>query len=389
MHIGLYMIGDEGWIGGVNYIQNLVKSLSCLPPTERGRFKLSLVADPSKKKFVAPVQDLVDDVFFESVTQRICRKNFCRWRLFPRIMADPFHLDFWYPNQSGLCLPYRNAGWIPDFQHKHLPHLFTPSELGARDKSFRAIAENCETVVLSSHMALDDFIRYFPERAHVARVLNFVSVPDPRCFSGNPIQIQNQYGLPDQFFLVSNQFWAHKNHEIVLDAMHILKQRGIAAHVACTGATQDHRNPGFFPKIVERVEALGLENHFKILGLIPRHDQMQLMRRCLAVLQPSLFEGWSTVVEDAKGVGKRILLSDFPVHVEQDPPCAQFYSGKDPFQLADLMEETLASQMPGPDLQKEELARQKNSGAMVAYARGFLDVAFGVDWGGQGNSRPS
>ena len=44
------------------------------------------------------------------------------------------------------------------------------------------------------------------------------------------------------------------------------------------------------------------------------------MRQSVAVLQPSLFEGWSTTVEEAKSIGKTILLSDIPVHREQAPP---------------------------------------------------------------------
>ena len=43
------------------------------------------------------------------------------------------------------------------------------------------------------------------------------------------------------------------------------------------------------------------------------------MRHSLALINPSYFEGWSTSVEEAKSLGKRVILSDIPVHREQNP----------------------------------------------------------------------
>ena len=42
-----------------------------------------------------------------------------------------------------------------------------------------------------------------------------------------------------------------------------------------------------------------------------------LMKNSYAVIQPSLFEGWNTTVEDCKALNKFIFLSDLPVHREQ------------------------------------------------------------------------
>ena len=63
--------------------------------------------------------------------------------------------------------------------------------------------------------------------------------------------------------------------------------------------------------------------------MLPRAHVFRLMRQSLAVLQPSLFEGWSTSVEEAKSVGKRMILLDIPVHREQDPPRALFFDPRD------------------------------------------------------------
>ena len=41
------------------------------------------------------------------------------------------------------------------------------------------------------------------------------------------------------------------------------------------------------------------------------------MKNSICVIQPSKFEGWSTVIEDAKTMQKLVLASNLDVHLEQ------------------------------------------------------------------------
>jgi glycosyltransferase involved in cell wall biosynthesis len=59
------------------------------------------------------------------------------------------------------------------------------------------------------------------------------------------------------------------------------------------------------------------------------------MRESRAVIQPSLFEGWSTVIEDAKALGVPVIASDLPVHLEQLGKEGAFFSRTDATELAD------------------------------------------------------
>ena len=112
-----------------------------------------------------------------------------------------------------------------------------------------------------------------------------------------------------------------------------------------------------------------------ILGLIERAEQIQLLRRCVAVVQPSLFEGWSTIVEDARVFGKRILMSDIAVHKEQNPPNGLYFEHASRRSLADRLDEVWKTGIPGPDLEKETEARTKAIEKAHAYARSFLSLA--------------
>lgn len=221
-------------------------------------------------------------------------------------------------------------------------------------------------------MAQSDFNRLYPDAAHRTRVMSFVSYLEPEYFKPNPHLTKEKYQLPDNFFLVSNQFYPHKNHILIIEALGILKQKNIYPTVVFTGSfNQDSEH---YVKLVSRIKELELEKQVIILGLIPRIDQIQLMRMCLAIIQPSLFEGWSTVIEDARTLGKPILASDFPVHLEQSPPRTLFFEQHNPEQLASLMSNAFDNFKPGIDIDAEETARYKNSQEIINYGRNFLEI---------------
>jgi hypothetical protein len=63
-----------------------------------------------------------------------------------------------------------------------------------------------------------------------------------------------------------------------------------------------------------------------------------LMRASAAVLNPSLFEGWSTTVEECKSLGVRMIVSDLAVHCEQLGTNAEFFDPRNPSAIAAALE---------------------------------------------------
>ena len=378
LHICLNMVSDPTWSGGVLYIQNLVKAIACLPIAERQNIKLSLAVAKSNRTLADPIHNQVDrvyaDGFLETSYLKACKVLAAYAPFVPIKFLNPRSCDFIYPHCARTKAPYKWGGWIPDFQHYHLPQLFSPQEIARRNVDAKKLADAAPVIVLSSQMAQTDFCNAYPYACDRSTVINFSSSFNSEWFETDPLIIQSKYNLPNHFFLVSNQFWQHKDHIVIIEALNILKQRKIYPIVVCTGGLIDDRNPQYFPKLQALIENLQLVNQIKILGLIPRIDQIQLMRRCIAVIQPSLFEGWSTVVEDARTLGKPILVSDFPVHLEQTPPYAHFFERRNAEELAELMSKSFSSLKPGPHTQVENLARQENQERVIAYGRKFLKI---------------
>ncbi|MDB9521186.1 glycosyltransferase [Dolichospermum circinale CS-1225] len=389
LKIGLLMQGGRSWIGGTEYIKNIIFALSSLPHEVRSTFELSLLFDGkyAEPEIQEQLKHLLDYQYnLDSELEPYTFINRLKWKIIrtiqphPEPRLSPFlnkaNIDFVYPflTPNKANLSYRGFPWIFDFQHKYMPNLFSDSEIKYRDGYFAQISELSSRVVLSSKTSAADFQKFYPDSQCATEVLHFrTSLPD-LWFKLDPIETQRKYFLPDRFFLISNQFWQHKNHLIVLEALKILQGNSIYPQVVCTGHVYDHRQPNYSDKILTTIHTYGLANQVYLLGLIPRSDQIQLMRRSLAVIQPSLFEGWSTVIEDARCLGKKMIISDFPVHLEQNPPGSVFFNRNSPEQLAELIGEWWRQLSSGPDVDQENLARIKNIEEVQAFGYRFLEI---------------
>ena len=141
-------------------------------------------------------------------------------------------------------------------------------------------------------------------------VVRFATQPAPDLLTANPSDVLAQYGLPRKYFYLPNQFWRHKNHQVVVDALTILKKRGVDVVVAASGSAEDPREPDYFDGLMRKSRDRGLEMNFRYLGMIPLEHVYALLRSSTALINPSCFEGWSTTVEEAKSFGVPMI---FPI----------------------------------------------------------------------------
>ncbi|WP_229181393.1 glycosyltransferase [Bradyrhizobium oropedii] len=189
--------------------------------------------------------------------------------------------------------------------------------------------------MLSSESAFRDFKAYYPHARNRVSVVRFATQPPAAFPNTAPSEVIASYGLPESYFYLPNQFYRHKNHQLVVDALTILKERGTNVVVCASGSTEDRREPGYYDLVNSVVQKRGLEAHFRHLGVIPLPHVYALLRASTALLNPSRFEGWSTTVEEAKSFGVPMILSDIDVHREQTSGAARYFGVDDPVALAD------------------------------------------------------
>lgn len=377
-NIAFTLIGGHAWVGGYNYQVNL---LNALINYEKTRIQpwLFLGADVDKEilsrfKKIEGLKIVQSDTFNKKnklvrlVKSIFFGRDSAALKLFAEHQIDVvFETACFY----GWRFPIPAIAWIPDMQHRQLRHLFSFSSYWKREIGFRFQMFSGRNIMLSSEDARQDFELFYPNSAGKTHVVRFAIPAEASQLDSR--QVANQYELPERFFFLPNQFWQHKNHTCVIQALSIAKKRGNEVIVATSGQQYDGRDEMYFPQLKNLVESLGLASNFRMLGVIPYQHVVALMLSSSALINPSKFEGWSTTVEEAKSLGVKMLLSDLKVHKEQAGEFANFFSPNSPEDLAEL----LINFKPLPDKERLALqlkARELSSCRVAEYAKTFTDL---------------
>lgn len=355
MRIGLRVLSNPAWTGGINYVLNIARMLAALPEGERPDEVVFLPWNPAGQVIAEQHAALAD-------------------RIVPFTEAGRLGLDFVYPATQLAEAPFGApwAGWIPDWQHIHLPEMFGERELARRLIQYRILAQSLPVAVLSSRMALDDTRALYGDETAELRILHFPAIFEPEVYARSPERIaatRARLGAPERYLVICNQFWLHKNHLVAFEALRHVRED---VRLVMTGEIDDERWPDYAARIRALMADPEVARRVTITGRIDRDDQIDLMLGAEGFLQPSRFEGWSTFVEEARALGKPMLLSDFPVHREQSPPGGVFFDPGDPQALASRLDDWFTSPPPATALAEAEARHQAY---VLDCARAFMDIA--------------
>jgi glycosyltransferase involved in cell wall biosynthesis len=339
------------WAGGYNYRNNLFVSLNRYCPGEilpvvfaglgDDAADLAAIAQiPDVKVVRSPAFDRRRSGLAAAVALGIDRAAAAEFR------ANRIDVVFESARFFGWRLPFPAVAWFPDFQHRRLPHFFSPVVRWRRELGFRAQIASGRTILLSSESALHDFRKFYPGSTSSISVVRFATWPAAGSLSADPPAIIAQYNLPSRYFFMPNQFWRHKNHQVAINALALLKRRGLDVVVAASGSKDDPREPNYFGDVMKDVTRHGLEENFRYLGMIPLAHVYALLRSSTALINPSRIEGWSTTVEEAKSFGVPMILSDINVHREQTDGMARYFGTDDAEALANHLSDCLQDGKP-------------------------------------------
>lgn len=362
------MTGGPHWLGGAQYTRNLLLALESLPSESCPPVVLKVVRSrdcTNLEALARSSRNIIVDREFLQIDSGGKRRT-------GRLSDD---CNIFFP-EKGVEMPSSQQTpihWIPDFQYKYLPEYFSEEERQDRDQRYEKLLDNARFLVLSSQSALADFRKFHPRRTKLpVFVLSFRAIIEDQDLEADPFSCLSRFNLPEKFIYCPNQMWQHKGHDVLFSALSTLKQRGIVVPLVCTGALEDYRVHGFASSMLDRIAELGLEDQVSFLGVLSRTEQIQVYRRAALIVQPSRFEGWSTVVEEARALHKSIVISDIPVHKEQNPPQAFFFKDGDAENLADVLGEAYRS--CEPSLIELNLLKESNQVRAAEFAHEFLSI---------------
>jgi glycosyltransferase involved in cell wall biosynthesis len=215
---------------------------------------------------------------------------------YERLNCDVIHFPFQdYVRCAGIPVVYNPH----DLQHLHFAQFFSPEEVQRRERVYGAGCREADTVVVASQFVKQDVARFYGGADERIQVIPWAPLPvadGPVSSSDAASVVRDKYGLRERpFALYPAMTWEHKNHIRLLEALALLRDReGLVVRLICTG----HQNH-FWPRIEQRLAALGLEGQVEFSGVVSHEELEALYRAAQFIIIPTLFEAASAPLFEA------------------------------------------------------------------------------------------
>ena len=322
------------WIGGLNIIINLLNSIAAQKAYLK-KIKLLIIVNKKhslKKLNIDKKIKIIEDnkIFSLNIFKKILDKLsiiFLGKTIFLEKFLIKKKIDIITHSNivSGKNSVAKSIVWIPDFQYLHFPNYFTYKYRLLRYFNLILYKIHATVILLSSKNSYKDLNSIISINSNKIITHQFPFFVPPKQKLLTISTLKKKYNIPRKYYFLPNQYWVHKNHEVVIKALYILIKKNLFLNIVSTGHNFDYRNPEHFNYILELIKKYKLEKYYYYLGVLPYIDVMSLMKNSIAVINPSLFEGWSSTIEQAKSYGKKIILSNIKVHTEQNPKGAEYF----------------------------------------------------------------
>ena len=344
IRIAFPFIRKSVWAGGYNYLLNLFLVIS-LHKSKKIQPVLFYGTDVTKNELIE-FKKIKIIKFVQSPLMNKSRYFFSLTKciLFGsdnkiKSLFEKYKIDVVFENAYffGKNLDIPVIVWIPDFQHRALPHLFSWISWWKREIGFRLQFSSGRSIMISSLDAKKLYNQYYPKKSNPINLVRFAIQLKKYSSISSLKLLKKKYSLPSKFFYMPNQFWKHKNHDLVLNSLISLRKKKHKIVVVSSGSYLSKNNANYFKNFYNKLLKNKLEDMFIILGLIPYKDVLSLIIASKAVLNPSLYEGRSTTVEESLALKAPLILSDIKIHKEQAQNKAEFFNYKNSNDLANSL----------------------------------------------------
>lgn len=288
-----------------------------------------------------------------------------------RLGADVIY--FLSPNTAALELlgtPFIMTVWdVCHLDFPEFPEVRADGEFGRREEFFSRALPQALLVVTDSE-ALSDRIhaRYGVDRP---RLLAQPFLPSPFLFSSaSPTdEVLERYDLEPGYWFYPAQFWAHKNHVRILEALALLRSRGERQRAVFAGSDK-----GFRTVVEAHARRLDVTDGVKFLGFVPSEHLRGLYEGAVGLVFPSYFGPTNLPPLEGIALGIPVVCSDF--HQRSLGKGPQYFDPDDAVQLAARMSAVVqrADQGRLGDGSEYSASRDGSPEASVQALRGHLEL---------------
>jgi glycosyltransferase involved in cell wall biosynthesis len=281
----------------------------------------------------------IDLIYFVSQSEFV---NFLHSTNFIYTLFDLCHRDF------------------PEFPEVANNRIFERREKILSKNLIRSVA-----ILVESELGKKNLITKYqidPERVYVcpfnySQIIDKTYIENKQSINPKNYNIKKKYKLNCDYLFYPAQFWPHKNHKYILEALYVLeKKENILIGAIFSGS--DKGNLSYIKKIAEK---LNLHGRVKFVGFVPNEEIPYLYQQSLALVMPTYFGPTNLPPLEAFKYNVPVLYSDLPGLKEQVGEAALMLNLNKPESLSTHIKNLLNSDKLRKDLIQKGNAMLNNS----------------------------
>lgn len=229
-------------------------------------------------------------------------------------------------------LPLPTVVTLADIQEVFYPEFFTVEDRYSHDLHSPSSTRMADRVVTPSNFSKETVVKH--HRLADGKVIVVHHSADECYYQSEKVARPVDRPLSDEFAFYPANFWKHKNHDALLQALNLLqKERSLSIPVVFTGFEQANGYP-----IREKAKEYGQLLQCHILGYVTREEMAYLYSRARLLVFPSLFEGFGIPLLEAMAVGCPVVAADATSIPEVLGNAGVLFDPKSPLAIADAIE---------------------------------------------------
>lgn len=271
--------------------------------------------------------------------------------------------DTWiFPAQESLTYQVpgvRTIGTIHDLMHRYEPHFPEVSALfryGIREHRFRHIACCSNAVLVDSEVGRDQVVESYHVPHERIWPLPYVA-PSYLLDTTTRTDFDAHYGLPERFVFYPAQFWPHKNHLRLLEAISIVANTHPDIALVLSGSKRHN-----FNEVQAHAKALRIDSKVFFVGYVPDADLAGFYKRARALVMPTFFGPTNIPPLEALALGCPAIVSGIYGMPEQCGDAALYFNPKNHEEMAAQISRVWSDDALAASMSRRSIERSRQQG---------------------------
>ena len=258
--------------------------------------------------------------------------------LYPLLLINGIKLII-FPGPSAISfnlnIPY--VFTVYDLQHRvhpEFPEVSINGEFERREYLYLNALPKALAIIADSEIGKEDIVNFY----HINIDKIFVFQLLPPTYLNNKIalnelnNVKSKYNLPDTYIFYPANFWPHKNHQLIIKAIAMLKGKNILIHAVFVGSKMDKW--GGFKKAMDLARDLNVINQVHYLGYVENEEMSALYKLAIGLVMPTFFGPSNIPYLEAFYLDCPVITSNMRGIREQVKDAAILVDPKSPEELA-------------------------------------------------------